>query len=128
MNVTIGSDETVVEEEDTEVIHVARPNVEEDLREQRELVERLKSERSAAEAAQILAADPSTASTKREREDEPAEYKLDIKEPENEERALVSNSRVRLLRQMPPERKQLAWGALLFAAGLGAVYAALPLA
>ncbi|EKM58366.1 uncharacterized protein PHACADRAFT_252627 [Phanerochaete carnosa HHB-10118-sp] len=121
VSIHTNSDETAVEEEDMEIVKVAQPNVEEDVREQKELVERLKADRSAAEASQMLAVEGSTQSVapKREREDEKVEYKLDIKEPETEERAVVSNSRVRV--QMPPERKSLAWGALLFAAGLGAV-------
>lgn len=123
VSIYTNSDETAVEEEDTEVVTVAQPDMEEDVREQKELVERLKAERSAAEASQMLATEGSTQTLapKREREDEKVEYKLDIKEPETEERAVASNSRARVPRQMPPERKSLAWGALLFAAGLGAV-------
>ena len=55
---------------------------------------------------------------------EKKEYRFNFKEPGEEEvgeRAVVTNSRVRLLSQLPPERKSLAWGALAFAAGLGAV-------
>jgi hypothetical protein len=126
--VQTGSDETVVEEEETEIVKVAQPNMEEDLREQKELVERLKAERAAAATAAqaVLSSEETTLveSTvqKRAREDDVPQYALDIKEPETEERALVSNSRIRTLKEMPPERKSLAWGALLFAAGLGAVY------
>lgn len=125
---TTNPDETVVEEEDSEVIKVAQPNIEEDIREQRELLERLKAQRSAAEAALLLVDEASTVSLtqKREREEENPEYKLNIKEPENEERAVASNGRIRVLAQMPPERKSLAWGTLLFAVGMGAVYVSPP--
>ena len=55
---------------------------------------------------------------------EPTEYRFNFKEPGQEEvgeRAVATNSRLRRIAQMPPERKSLAWGALAFAAGLGAV-------
>ena len=124
------------------MFNVAAPSMEEDVREQKELIARLKAEKEAAEkakaqaeadaeAAKVIAAAaeeaieqtelPSTTSAKRIREEDSVEFKLKIKEPETEERALVSNSRIRRLRDMPPERKSLAWGALLFAAGMGAV-------
>lgn len=61
--------------------------------------------------------EPSTAQ-KRPREEE-APLKFDFKEPAEEvgERAIVTNSRV-----SKPQRKSLAWGALAFAAGVGAMY------
>ena len=112
-----GSDETVVEEEDAEVVKVSRPTMEEDIREQKELIERLKAERDAEFSSTATLVDTAP---KRARE-ESVELKLNIKEPESEERALVTNSRIRGSKPMAPERKSLAWGALAFALGMGAV-------
>ncbi|KAI0833517.1 hypothetical protein BC628DRAFT_1414292 [Trametes gibbosa] len=137
-----GSDETAVDE-DVEAAKVAEPNMHEDIREQQELIAKLKADRQAAKAQQQeeaegeLAPSPSQHETekalteeepsgvKRPREDEPKELRFNFKESgepeEMEERAVATNSRVRLLSQLPPERKSLAWGALAFAAGLGAI-------
>lgn len=113
-----GSDETAVEDEDAEVVKVSRPTMEEDIREQKELIERLKAERDAEFSSTATLVD--TSAPKRAREGS-EELKFNIKEPESEQRALVSNSRVRDPKQMQPERKSLAWGALAFAIGMGAV-------
>lgn len=136
---SFGSDETAVEDEARELARVAEQNMQEDIRDQKELINRLKAEKAEAEAlaqaaairAEVEAADedqhtlvaPPMAATasKRGREEEPVTYTLNIQEPEVAERAIVTNRRVRLLGEMPPERKSLAWGALLFAAGVGAV-------
>ncbi|KAH9846688.1 hypothetical protein C2E23DRAFT_766678 [Lenzites betulinus] len=137
-----GSDETAVDE-DVEAAKVAEPNMHEDIREQKELIAKLKADRKAAkvqqqeEAEGELAPSPSQhetekalteeepAGVKRPREDEPKELRFNFKESgeleEVTERAVATNSRVRLLGQLPPERKSLAWGALAFAAGLGAI-------
>lgn len=129
-----GSDETIVEEDTTEIHKVAEQNMEEDIREQKELINRLKAEkaelaaREAVKKARASTEERSTAESagaapvKRAREDEAAPLTLDIKEPEAGERAIASNRRVRLLGNMRPEQKSLAWGAFLFAAGMGAVY------
>ena len=130
-------DESVGEDEIIEISKAAMPSMEEDVREQRELIERLKAQKATqakvpvrdvgigGEATLVLAESTitatSAASSKRLREEESVEIRLNIKEPETEERALVSNSRIRSLRDMPPERKSLAWGALFFAAGMGAM-------
>ena len=45
-------------------------------------------------------------------------YTLDIKEPETEERAIATNRR----EEVRAQRKSLAWGAVLFAVGVGAAY------
>ncbi|OSD06603.1 hypothetical protein PYCCODRAFT_1360769 [Trametes coccinea BRFM310] len=135
-----GSDETAVDE-DTEAAKIAEPDMQEDIREQRELIAKLKADREAKaqkqqqeeedsepspsqhEAEQALTEDSSSA--KRPREEEPQELRFNFKEPgqpeEVGERAIATNSRIRLLSQLPPERKSLAWGALAFAAGLGAI-------
>ncbi|KAI0635961.1 hypothetical protein C8Q77DRAFT_1170434 [Trametes polyzona] len=140
-----GSDETAVDE-DVEAAKVAEPNMQEDIREQQELIAKLKADREAAKAQQQqqqqdqeeaeAAPTPSQyeaekaltedepAGTKRPREEEPNELRFNFKEPAEPdvgERAIATNSRVRLLSQLPPERKSLAWGALAFAAGLGAI-------
>ncbi len=106
--------------------------MQEDIREQKELINKLKAEQQAKEeAARAVAAEASTAdveqavssdapTSKREREEEPTEYKLNIKEPEVGERAIATNKRVQPGR-LGPERKSLAWGALAFAVGAGAM-------
>ncbi|EMD34056.1 hypothetical protein CERSUDRAFT_117564 [Gelatoporia subvermispora B] len=150
-----GSDDTAVDEEATEVAKVAEPNMQEDVREQQELIARLKAERAQKEAKEaaekeVAAAKeaaeqqteeqempvtvdeetfapeevPETRSQKRQREEEPAEYQFNFKETKEapvEERAIATNRKVGRLQQIPPERKSLAWGALAFAAGLGAM-------
>lgn len=142
----MGSDETAVDE-DTEAAKMAEPNMQEDIQEQKELIAKLKAERAAAkakakaeaEAETEAEAEPETEEAptpsqqeaeeaavgeKRSREEVPTEYRFNFKEPGQEEigeRAVATNRRVRLLSQMPPERKSLAWGTLAFAIGLGAV-------
>jgi len=107
----------------------------EDIREQKELIARLKARREAAhrfveeedeedEEAESGGEDevsPAKPATKRQREDEEP-LKFDFKEPSGEvgERAIATNRRVSILANMPPERKSLAWGALAFAVGWGA--------
>lgn len=132
---SLGSDETAVEEEARELARVAEQNMEDDIREQKELIRRLKAEADAKVSASAGKADrndgeevgsgedstPSGSALKRVREEEAVEYKLNIKEPEVGQRAIVTNRRVRLLSDMRPEQKSLAWGAFLFAAGVGAV-------
>ncbi|PIL35550.1 transcription factor [Ganoderma sinense ZZ0214-1] len=137
-----GSDETAVDE-DSEAAKVAEPNMQDDIQEQKELIAKLKAERAAAKAKAIAEAEaegeqeteeaptPSqqeaedaAVGEKRPREEAPTGYRFNFKEPGQEEvgeRATVTNRRVRLLSQMPPERKSLAWGTLAFAIGLGAV-------
>lgn len=131
-----GSDETAVDD-DAEAAKVAEPKMHEDIQEQKELIAKLKADRAAAKTRQqdvaksvsieteaTLVETEEAAGTKRAREEEKPEYSFNFKEPGQEEvgeRAIVTNKRVRLLSQLPPERKSLAWGALAFAAGLGAV-------
>ena len=133
-----GSDETAVDE-DVEAAKTAEPNMHEDIQEQKELIAKLKAERAAAKTKKAdagVAPSPSHRVTeemleeeegtgaKRAREEEPKQYQFDFKEPQEGEvgeRAIATNSRVGLLGRMPPERKSLAWGALAFAAGMGAM-------
>ena len=131
-----GSDETAVDE-DAEAAKTAEPNMHEDIQEQKELIAKLKAERAAAKSKKTDAgAAPSPSqreaeealeeegSGKRAREEEPKQLQFNFKEPQEGEvgeRAIATNSRVGLLGRMPPERKSLAWGALAFAAGMGAM-------
>ncbi|KAI0685520.1 hypothetical protein BC835DRAFT_514654 [Cytidiella melzeri] len=129
--------EEVSNEATIEARQVAEQNMEEDIREQKELVSRLKAEagvkaQAALEAARVVVGADSVADveltvssdtstvTKRAREEDSTEYTLNIKEPEIGERAIVTNRRVQAGR-LGPEQKTLAWGALLFAAGVGAM-------
>lgn len=123
---------SVVEDDVTEVSVLAAPNMEEDLAEQRALVEKLKAERVPREIlsapTEIIVEETlkmevreSHSGIKRVREEDSVELKLNIKEPESEDRAIASNSRVRRILDMPPERKSFAWGALFFAAGMSAM-------
>jgi len=117
------SDMTTVDEDATEAAKATEVDMAEDIREQKELIERLKAER--AKKAQVADVDEEMESDtgavqKRTREEEQP-YTLNIREPETEERQIVTNRKVRLLGNLPPQRKSLAWGALLFAAGIGAV-------
>ncbi|KAI0331877.1 hypothetical protein GY45DRAFT_1275171 [Cubamyces sp. BRFM 1775] len=139
-----GSDETAVDEDVAAAAKAAEPDMHEDIREQQELIAKLKAEREAAKAqkqqeeAEEPAPSPSqhetekvltedeSISAKRPREEEPTELRFNFKEhgqsEEVGERAIATNNRVRrMLSQLPPERKSLAWGALAFAAGLGAI-------
>lgn len=124
--ITPGSDETAVDEDATEATKLTEINIAEDLREQQELIQRLKAERALYERAPEGGEDhpmgaeetEAVSANKRTREEGP-EYSLNIREPETEGRQIVSNSRVR--GRMGPQRKSLAWGAFLFAAGLSAV-------
>lgn len=123
-----GSDETVVDYEAVEAAGVAEIKADEDIRESKELVANIKSEYAArsrgaapAAATESEGALADSSALKRAREEDSVVLKLDIKEPETEERAVATNSRVRTSNQMAPERKSLAWGAFFFAAGLGAV-------
>ncbi|THG96807.1 hypothetical protein EW026_g5092 [Hermanssonia centrifuga] len=139
--VLVGGDDDESYREASEVVAVAEPKMQDDVREQKELIERLKAEKAELEQKAKEAAEKVRAMTgegfpeeedafvgggggraqKRLREEASVEHKLTIKEPEAEGRAIATNSRIRVITNMPPERKQLAWGAVLFAAGMGAV-------
>ena len=121
-----GSDETAVDD-------ATHPSMKDDLQEQQELIARLKAERDAAKAqlaasqsqrlAEEMLEEDETVS-KRPREEDPKELRFNFKEPaegEVAERAIATNRRVGLYARIPPERKSLAWGAIAFAAGMGAM-------
>ncbi|KZT07804.1 uncharacterized protein LAESUDRAFT_812030, partial [Laetiporus sulphureus 93-53] len=140
-----GSDGTAVEDEPMDEQRLADETMHEDIQEQKELIERLKADRAAREAEQrvkeeenpeheqvhaesdeemeMATPEPTTPAIKRPRE-EYDEMKLDIPEKlaevkleeASDERPIATNNRVQRA-----ERKSLAWGALAFAAGVGAI-------
>jgi len=117
-----GSDETAV---DDEVADVPLPDINEDIREQKDMIEAFKAQREVTLRTQT-AGDEDTAMVegpekKREREDENASLQFDFKEPETEERKIATNRRVARLPEMTPERRSFAWGIAVFAAAVGAM-------
>ena len=117
-----GSDETAVEDE---VPDVPPPDMHEDIRDQKELVEAYKAQREEYLRAQS-AGDQDTAMVegqgkKREREDENEALEFNFKEPENQERKIATNRRIVQLPEMTPERRSFAWGVAAFAAAVSAV-------
>lgn len=137
-----GSDETAVDE-DAAIARATEVDMHEDVREQRALIERLKAERvwknniqgeKTQEVIDVDASDEevtlvnlnsaSSKAQKRAREEEQQQLRFNFREGKwpqvgEQERAIVSNSRAR--GRVTAERKQLAWGALAFAAGLSAM-------
>lgn len=121
-----GSDETAVDhdhEDANEAAKVADISMSEDIREQKELIERLKKERAKKEKGRSDEMDEDEDEEnglrqKRGRE-EKEEYTLNIKEPEMQKRAIATNRRIT---GMSPQNKSLVWGAFLFAFGMGAMY------
>ncbi|KAI0259908.1 hypothetical protein BC834DRAFT_973934, partial [Gloeopeniophorella convolvens] len=106
-----GSDETAVEDD---VAEVPGPDVNEDIREQKEMIEAFKAQREAK-----LVEQPEK---KRERDEENKPLEFDFKEPETEERRIATNRRVAArLPEMTPERRSLAWGIAAFAAAYSAM-------
>ena len=117
-----GSDETAV---DDEVPDVPEPDVNEDIREQKEMIEAFKAQREANIRTQT-AGDEDTAMVegtekKREREDENASLGFNFKEPETQERKFATNRRIAQLPEMTPERRSFAWGIAAFAAAVSAM-------
>ncbi|KIK91475.1 hypothetical protein PAXRUDRAFT_629122 [Paxillus rubicundulus Ve08.2h10] len=115
-----GSDETVVEEE-VETIEIAKPNLQQDVADQMELIERLKAARELPKMETDGV--PAPAPLKRAREDEEEQEKelqFKFKEPETEERQIVTNKRVSRFK-LEPRQKSFAWGVAAFAIGMGAV-------
>ncbi|KAM6504495.1 hypothetical protein JOM56_001438 [Amanita muscaria] len=139
-----GSEETIVEEHEEvksdaqKVIdHVAGEELrQQDLREQKELIERLKAQKAEEEARKAAAAEAERdeqeeeeeeeeeeeqqeekTNGKRAREEQEAPLQFQFREPELEERQIATNSRVEKWRAT----KRVAWGVAAFAAGLGAV-------
>lgn len=100
----------------------------EDVAEQRVLIENLKAQRAHNEVIsneasvdgdfESEAEEPTN--LKRAREEEEEILKFSFTEPEVGERAIATNSRVSRF-HMQPKTKQLAWGAAVFALGMSAV-------
>lgn len=117
-----GSDETAVEDD---IPDVPGPDANEDIREQKEMIEAFKAQRGAKSRDQ--AADDRDdgmnegPEKKREREVENPSLEFDFKEPETEERKIATNRRVSRLPEMTPERRSFAWGIAAFAAAVGAM-------
>jgi hypothetical protein len=116
------SDETVVDDEDEAVNYVAGEQLrEQDVAEQKLLIENLKAQRDAAQKED----DGEKMATKRAREDveEEERLKFDFKEPEIGERAIATNRRVPgYFERLPPQRQGLAVGVAAFVFGVGAMY------
>ena len=89
---------------------------EQDMAEQREMIRVMKA---AKKSELTLSQKPKTKVEKRAREEEKLEF--DFKEPEVGERAIATNKRVGLFRNMEPRSKSAAWGLGLFVFGASAV-------
>lgn len=109
-------------DEETETAIATEPDMMEDIQEQRDLIEGLKAQRAAKDQDQTMQGVPGEASTlKRTIAEVEPPMQFDVKGPEVGVRAVATNSRIRMLQNMGPERKSLAWGIAAFAAGVGAV-------
>jgi hypothetical protein len=128
------TDHTLVDEEQTDAL--VKPTMLEDIQEQRELIEDLKAKRHAEQLAKAAAeaeeaeggaeeeGEAGQATKRAREEEEPLQFNFQdptAKTNEVTERAIATNRRVGRLPQMSTRNKQVAWGALAFAAGLGAV-------
>ncbi|KAI0250286.1 hypothetical protein BJV78DRAFT_1221049 [Lactifluus subvellereus] len=112
-----GSDETAV---DDDLPEVPGPDMNEDIREQREMIEAFKVQREAEARAEDEAMVEGS-DRKREREDEDPSLQFQFKEPETEQRQIATNRRIARLPEMTPERRSFAWGIAAFAAAVGAM-------
>ncbi|KAJ7637726.1 hypothetical protein DFH06DRAFT_1219070 [Mycena polygramma] len=112
-----GSDETAVDEEgDVVEESVGTELREQDLAEQRDMIEDLKAQRDKTLAVKHggKAAD-APAKLKRAREDEGKKLEFEFKEPEIGERVIATNRRI------TPSQKSVVWGVMAFAFGMTAV-------
>ncbi|KIM39755.1 hypothetical protein M413DRAFT_181993 [Hebeloma cylindrosporum] len=115
-----GSDLTAVDEEG-ELVNdgVAGAELrEQDIEEQKKLIEDLKQKRNQEEGQ--MDTEESASSKKRDREEGDKPLQFQFKEPETEERAIATNSRVGRF-HLEPRAKSFAWGVAAFAVGMGAV-------
>lgn len=115
-----GSDLTAVDEEGELVKDdVAGAELrEQDIEEQKKLIEDLKQKRNREEGQ--MDTEESSSSKKRDREEGDKPLEFQFKEPETEERAIATNSRVGRF-HLEPRTKSFAWGVAAFAVGMGAV-------
>lgn len=98
---------------------------EEDIKEQKKLIQDLKAQKAQREAAMSTDQDnkdslAESSSKKREREDEDKPLQFEFKEPETEERAIATNRRASRF-NLEPRTKSVAWGVAAFAVGMGAM-------
>jgi len=128
------SDLTIVDEENVVVENgVAGSELhQEDVAEQKALIEKLKVQRAKKEAATVIeevdeeeeeeedaGSSPSEpVKMKRAREEDQETLKFHFKEPEVGEREIATNTRVA---RFQPRTRQIAWGAAAFALGMSAV-------
>ncbi|KAK7454664.1 hypothetical protein VKT23_011417 [Stygiomarasmius scandens] len=119
------SDETIVEEEAETVDYVAGEELrQQDIAEQKVLIENLKAQRE-VELKEAQADGPEKVVSKRARQEveEEEQLKFNFKEPEVGERAIATNRRVPgYLERLPPERQGLAVGMAAFVFGVGAMF------
>jgi len=118
------SPDTVVgvpKEDDEKVVsNVAAHELhDQDVREQKDMIDRLKAQRSATDVEMEI-------QPKRTREQVDEGPKFEFREPEPEDvkenRLVVSNKRVvRRFQQLQPEQKSVAWGVAAFAVGISAI-------
>jgi hypothetical protein len=117
-----GSDETAVDDDAPEV---PGPDMNEDIRDQKEMIEALKAQRDAGTRVQAAGDEDEGmiegSEKKRERDDESSTLQFEFKEPETEPRQIATNRRVSRLPEMTPERRSFAWGVAAFAAAVGAM-------
>jgi len=113
-----GSDETAVEDDLPEV---PGPDANEDIREQKEMIESFKAQRESQAADDRDEGMDGGSEKKREREEENPSLQFTFKEPETRERKIATNRRILRLPEMTPERRSFAWGIAAFAAAVGAM-------
>lgn len=108
------------EEDDEDVPEVPGPDMHEDVREQQEMIARLKAEREAQDVSAVPMKQSDSQASKRSREEEDKPLQFEFREPQDQlpvaRRETKSNSRLNL----EPQQKSAVWGAFLFAAGLAA--------
>ncbi|KAI0303836.1 hypothetical protein B0F90DRAFT_1709452 [Multifurca ochricompacta] len=117
-----GSDETAV---DDDVAEVPGPDINEDIREQKEIIEAFKAQREANLQEQVAGDEDEVmddqSEKKRDREDENRSLQFNFKEPETQERKIATNKRISRLPEMTPQRRSFAWGVAAFAAAVSAM-------
>jgi len=111
-----GSDETAVDEEgDVVEESVGTELREQDLAEQRDMIQDLKAQRDKALALKQRGKGTDEPAKKRAREDEDKQLEFEFKEPEVGERVIATNRRI------SPSQKSFVWGVMAFAFGMTAV-------
>lgn len=115
------STQGVIDEDAAHVAENAGPDMAQDIAEQKSLIADLKAQRAAASSLPAT----TTVASKRAREDEEDQLAFNFKGPEEEaakaERTIATNRRVLNWGMVRPQNKAVAWGALAFAVGMGAM-------